>query len=82
MKTTVTATGLNLIDADAERSAAGSYKARQANISILMAALIDGLDAHAARAAARPFDYGFSGDLYNVQRRLEEMVASLAGGEA
>lgn len=81
MKTTVTATGLNLIDANAERSAAGAYKARQANISILIAALIDGLDAHAKRAAAQPRDYGYAGDLSNAQRRLEEMVASLAGVE-
>lgn len=73
------ASGLELIDANAERTARGAYQARQANVTILLAALNDELRQHATRAAGKPTYWGFAGDLADVQSRLEDMVALLAG---
>ena len=79
MITFQTASGLNLIDARAEKSATDGYKAHQANISILLAALHDELALHSQRAAMKPRDWGFASDLGAVQERLEELVTMLAG---
>lgn len=79
MITIETASGLKLIDARRESSAANAYKARQANISILLAALNDRLRDHAQRATAEPRHWGHDGDLGHVQEQLEEITNFLAG---
>lgn len=72
------ASGLDLVDASAERTAQGAYQAHKANIGILLAALNDELRLHGHCAAKRPRHWGFAGDLKDVQQRLEEMVSLLA----
>lgn len=72
MKTQTTDTGLNLIQAHDEPTAAAAYQAHQANIAIILAALHDRLSAHAERAAADPTNWGFAGDLGAIQSRLLE----------
>lgn len=72
------ASGLELIDANMESTAVGAYQARQANISILLAALNDKLALHSQRAANQPTDWGYAGDLGSVQERLERIVEVFA----
>lgn len=55
------------------------YAARQARAKALIARLSAGLDAHAARAAGQPDNWGFSGDLGAVESSLQELVAGLGG---
>lgn len=71
----------NLIDANLESTAAGAYRARQANITTLLASIGDELVAHGARASTEPSSWGYVGDLGGVQERLELIMKSLAGGE-
>ena len=72
------ASGLELIDANKESTAVGAYQARQANISILLAALNDKLALHSKWSAKQPRDWGYAGDLGNVQEGLERIVAGFA----
>ncbi len=73
------ASGLELIDANQESTALEAYQARQANISILLAALNDRLAAHSEKAASKPRNWGFAGDLGSAQEELERIVAMLSG---
>ncbi len=79
MNTSQTASGLNLINARAAKTALDSYKAHQANISVLLKALHDELAMHNQRAVQQPRNWGFAGDLGAVQERLEEVVVMLGG---
>ena len=72
------ASRLELIDADQESTALETYQARQANISILLAALNDRLAAHSHKAASKPRHWGYAGDLGSVQEELERIVAMLS----
>ncbi|MBX9832015.1 MAG: hypothetical protein K2X78_03105 [Burkholderiaceae bacterium] len=72
------ASGLELIDANKESTAVGAYQARQANISILLAALNEKLALHSRWAANQPRDWGYVGDLGSVQGGLESIVAVFA----
>ncbi len=53
------------------------YAARQARAKALIARLSVGLDAHAARAAGQPDNWGFAGDLGAVEIKLQELLTSL-----
>ena len=81
MTTFQTASGLNLINAQAEASAVAAYAAHQSNIKALIKALRHELTIHDKRAAKQPKNWGFAGDLGGVQGRLEEIVGMLAGVE-
>lgn len=78
MVTFQNASGLELIDADQEWTALETYQARQANISILLAALNDRLAVHSHKAASKPRHWGYAGDLGSVQEELERIVAMLS----
>ncbi len=73
------ANGLELIDANQESTAWEAYQARQANVSILLAALNDRLAVHSHSAASKPKHWGYAGDLGTVQEELERIVAMLSG---
>lgn len=78
MITFQTASGLELIDANQESTALEAYQARQANISILLAALNDRLVVHSHKAASKPRHWGYAGDLGSIQEELERIVAMLS----
>ena len=78
MITLQNANGLELIDANQESTAWEAYQARQANISILLAALNDWLAVHSHKAASKPRHWGYAGDLGSVQEELERIVAMLS----
>ena len=81
MNTIETASGLSLINAQAEKNAQAAYSAHQSNIETLIKALRHELTLHEKRAAQQPKNWGFAGDLGGVQGRLEEIVGMLAGVE-
>lgn len=60
-------------------SAQREYAARQARAKALIARLSVGLEAHAARAAEQPENWGFAGDLGALESTLQELLTSLAG---
>ena len=81
MTTFQTASGLSLINAQAEANAAAAYAAHQSSIKVLIKALHHELDLHEKRAVQQPKNWGFAGDLGGVQGRLAEIVGMLAGVE-
>lgn len=58
-------------------TAAQAYATRQANVIEILDRLQAALQAHGARAAAKPGDWGFSGDLSAVQCTLAQALANL-----
>lgn len=60
-------------------SPATTYAARSANIDALIERLQAARQAHAQRAAGRPNDWGFAGDMGHIEQRLAELVESMGG---
>ena len=61
------------------QTAAEAYDSNRHDIILLVDLLKAELDHHAERAAAKPRDWGFAGDLGSVRRRIMEVLASLSG---
>ena len=61
------------------QTAAEAYEANRHDTIVLVDLLKAELDRHAERAAAKPRDWGFAGDLGSVRRRIIEVLASLSG---
>jgi hypothetical protein len=61
------------------QTAAEAYESNRRDIILLVDLLKAELDRHAERAAAKPRDWGFAGDLGSVRRRIMEVLASLSG---
>ena len=64
------------------QTAAEAYEANRRDIILLADLLKAELERHAERAAAKPGDWGFAGDLGSVRRRIIEVLASLSGHTA
>lgn len=58
-------------------AAAAGYSAHQRRIASLLTRVQQALDAHATKAAARPLDWGFAGDLGAFESQLHSLLAML-----
>lgn len=61
-------------------NAAAQYAANTKRVRAASAALARLLTEHRKKAEAKPFDWGFAGDLEYVARQLEEVVKFLNSG--
>lgn len=73
------ATGGELLKVSRRCSAAGAYKIRSANITILLAQLLDQQRQHAERAAKEPQHWGFAGDLAALETAMRRAIAAVGG---
>lgn len=60
-------------------SAAEAYKIRSANVTVLLAQLLDQKCQHAERAARQPRNYGFSGDLVELETAMRRAIEAVGG---
>ena len=68
------------VDADHETQTAANAYARRANrVRAVLGCVEDALDAHAAKAAASPGDWGLAGDLVEAEALLKRALARLGG---
>jgi len=63
------------------RSAAETYTDRRAEVDEQIRRLREALAAHRARAASRPEDWGYAGDLGRLATILDEGLSAVGAGE-
>ena len=63
------------------RTAAEAYGRRADRLRAVLGCVEDALDAHAARAAGAPGDWGFAGDLAEAESLLKRVLAQLGGAD-
>ena len=63
------------------RTAAQAYARRADRLRAVLGCVEDALDAHAAKAAASPGDWGFAGDLAEAEALLKRVLAHLGGAD-
>lgn len=63
-----------MYDAATAKTAAEAYQMIEANITILLADLLDKKREHAKNAAQQPENWGYAGDLAACQKALAEAV--------
>jgi hypothetical protein len=73
----MTTTALTNTAGHRRETAAQAYTIRQANVTELLSRLQAAIEAHGARAAARPGDWGLPGDLARIEGALAEALAVL-----
>ena len=64
-----------------KKTAMQTYEDRAQDIGALMTWLQDELEVHEAKAKADPTNWGFAGDLGNVQAKLVEILTFLSGND-
>lgn len=55
-------------------TAQAQYQARQVRIQALVVKLQSTLASHGTKAASKPRDWGYAGDLSHAEARLQELV--------
>jgi len=63
-----------------EQTAAERYADQRHDVAILMDCIQMELDAHARRAAAKPTDWGFVGDMGRIREAMREILQALLIG--
>ena len=63
-----------------KQTAAERYADQRGDIAVLMDCIQMELDAHAERAAAKPTDWGFVGDMGRVRESMREVLQTLLIG--
>ncbi|RSZ35064.1 MULTISPECIES: hypothetical protein [unclassified Variovorax] len=73
------AVGGELLKVSRRCSATEAYKIRSANITVLLAQLLDQKRLHAERAAKEPQHWGFAGDLAELEAAMRRAIAAVGG---
>jgi hypothetical protein len=65
--------------APAKQTAADAYATHRRNISRMLGWIEDELEAHAARQQASPRNWGFTGDLAEMERLVKRALGHISG---